>query len=132
MLRVVPFLGLVLGLTACGTTAHFTDLSEESTQHRFPFPRSQVAAQSFEPTTRRTLSAQGASVLAAQLANERCEHQYRRRPFKPEHYPAVLQDSVYHWGKLDIGGPGRFSALVTFNRDGSEPHVEVYFSSDTL
>jgi hypothetical protein len=71
-------------------------------------------------------------MLAAQLANDQCERKYRRRPFKPGQYPAVLQDGVYHWGKLDIGGPGGFSALVTFYRDGSEPHIEVYFSSDTV
>ena len=90
------------------------------------------AAQSSEPMERRALSAEGAGMLAAQLANEQCEHQYRRRPFKPGQHSAVFQDGLYHWGKLDVGGVGGFSAVVTFRQDGSEPHAEVYFSSDAL
>jgi hypothetical protein len=43
-----------------------------------------------------------------------------------------LEDGLYHWGGLDVGGAGGFSTLVTFRRDGSESHVEVYFSSDAL
>lgn len=134
MLRVVPFLGLVLALTACGTTAHFTDLPPQSSARTFPhsFLLIRSPEPSFEPTTRQALSAADASVFAAQLANEQCERQYQRRPFQSQQYPAVLQDGVYHWGRLDIGGPGGFSALVTFHPDGSEPHVEVYFSSDTV
>jgi len=93
--------------------------------------REHGAEPSFEPMTRRTLSAQGASVLAAQLANEQCERQYRRRPFRPDQYPVILRDGVYHWGHLDVGGHQGFSASVIFYPDGSEPNVEVYFSSDT-
>jgi len=69
--------------------------------------------------------------LAAQLANEQCERQYHRRPFRADQYSAVMQDDFYRWGGLDVGGVGGFSALVTFRRDGSESHVEVYFSSDS-
>jgi hypothetical protein len=82
--------------------------------------------------TRRALSAEDASVLAARLANEQCERQYRRRPFRSEQYRAILRDGVYHWGELDVGGHEGFSASVIFYPDGSEPHVEVYFSSDTV
>jgi len=89
-------------------------------------------AQSFEPSPRRALSVQEAGVLAARLANEQAERQYRRRPFNPAQYAATLQDGLYHWGKLDVGGVGGFSTVVTFRQDGSEPHVEVYFSSDAL
>jgi hypothetical protein len=78
------------------------------------------------------LSAEDAAVLAAQLANEQCERQYRRRPFEPGQHSAIFQESLFHWGKLDVGGVGGFSAVVTFRQDGSEPHVEVYFSSDAL
>jgi hypothetical protein len=88
--------------------------------------------QSSEAMARRGLSVLDAGVLAAQLANEQCERQYRRRPFSSEQHSAVFQDGLYHWGKLDVGGPGGFSAVVTFRQDGSEPHVEVYFSSDAL
>jgi hypothetical protein len=33
---------------------------------------------------------------------------------------------------LDIGAPAGLSALVTFAVDGSNPKVEVYYSSDQL
>lgn len=81
---------------------------------------------------RRVLSAKDAAEFAAGLANAQCERRYRRRPFKPDQYPAILQDSRYRWGYLDVGGVGGFSAMVTFRPDGSEPQVEVYFSSDSM
>ena len=80
----------------------------------------------------RVLSAAGAARLAAQLANEQCDRQYHTRPFAPEQHVAVLQKNTYQWGGLDVGGPQGFSAVVTFQADGTQPHVEVYFSSDAL
>src|SRR5690349_7506560 len=68
--------------------------------------------QSSGPTTRRALSTEPAAVLAAQLANEQCERQYRRRPFKPEQHSAILLEGLYHWGELDVAGVGGFSAVV--------------------
>jgi hypothetical protein len=97
-----------------------------------PGTPSTVAGQRTITATRQGLSPKDAAELAARLANEQCEHQYRRRPFKPDQYSAVLNDGRYQWGGLDVGGVGGFSALVTFLREGSEPHVEVYFSSDAL
>jgi hypothetical protein len=84
------------------------------------------------PAARQVLSAQGAADQAAKLANDQCEHDYRRRPFTADQYPAVLEEGVYHWGKMDVGGRGGFSTVVTFGPDGSEPHVEVFFSTDAL
>ena len=83
-------------------------------------------------TAQRTLSANGAADLAARLANDQCERQYRKRPFRSELYSVKLHGGIYRWGGLDIGGPGGFSALVTFRQDGSDPHAEVYFSTDAL
>jgi hypothetical protein len=80
----------------------------------------------------RLLPANEAAKLAARLANDQCERQYRKRPFTAEQHPAILQDGMYRWGGLDVGGPGGISALVTFRQDGSETHVEVYSSSDAL
>lgn len=82
--------------------------------------------------SQRSLSAAEAAELAARLANDRCEKQYRKRPFRAEQHPAVLKNGTYHWGGLDVGGPGGYSALVTFSQDGSQAHVEVYFSTDVL
>ncbi|MGA3284665.1 MAG: hypothetical protein ABSD57_09440 [Verrucomicrobiota bacterium] len=83
-------------------------------------------------TARRVLSADEAAQLAAKLANDQCDRQYRKRPFSAAQHSAVLQKGMYQWGGLDVGGPGGFSVLVTFRPDGSEPHVEVYFSTDVL
>jgi hypothetical protein len=82
--------------------------------------------------THKALSGDEAAKLAARLANDQCEARYHKRPFSAEQHPAVLQEVSYRWGGLDVAGPGGFSALVTFRQDGSDPHVEVYFSSDAL
>jgi hypothetical protein len=66
------------------------------------------------------------------LANDQCAHQYGKHPFTAKQYLAVLQGGMYRWGGLDAGAVGGFSALVLFQQDGSQPHVEVYFSSDAL
>ena len=81
---------------------------------------------------RRVLAPREASELAARLANEQCERQYRKQPFNADQHSAVLQNGLYHWGGLDVIGVGGLSALVTFRPDGSEPHVEVYYSTDTV
>lgn len=149
MLRIVTFMLLVVGLTACRAPEHIasarqrTDAQDRITDARpgsaasgrtLPhiFPREHGAEPSLEPITRNALSAEDASVLAARLANDQCERQYRRRPFSPQQYPIALSDGVYRWGSLDVGGHEGFSASVIFYPDGSEPHVEVYFSSDSL
>jgi hypothetical protein len=93
---------------------------------------SHADAQQSEPVKHRALSPEDAAVLAAKLANKDCEHRYKRQPFKAGQHMAILKDGFYHWGKLDVGGIGGSSAVVTFRKDGSEPHVEVYFSSDSL
>ena len=149
MIRNIPFLGLVLGIVACRAPERVAELGQRAeTPGRSlklgqaadgpggilapVFLREHGGELSFEPKTRSALSAEEASVLAARLANDQCDSRYQRRPFKPEQYPAVLREGVYHWGKLDVGGHEGFSASVTFYPDGSEPHVEVYFSSDTV
>lgn len=132
----MSFLGLVVGMTACRAPEHVTVVGQrsEAPGRRLPhaFFIEHGAEPSFEPMTRRTMSQQDASVLAARLANDQCERQYRRRPFMAEQYPAILREGVYHWGELDVGGHEGFSASITFFPDGSGPHVEVYFSSDSV
>ncbi len=67
---------------------------------------------------------------AADLANRECDAMYGRRPFKSDdHVPKVVNDR-WHWGGLDLAGPGGLSAKVVFDADGSDPDVTVYFSSD--
>jgi len=84
------------------------------------------------PAQARRLSSSDAAQLAARLANDECARLYKRRPFEASQHPALLQGGQYSWGGLDPGGPGGFSAMVTFRLDGSQPKVEVYFSTDIL
>ena len=90
------------------------------------------AGQSPETTAWRVLSADEAAQLAAKLANDQCDRLYQKCPFSAAQHSAVRQKGMYQWGGLDVGGPGGFSALVTFRPDGSQPHVEVYFSTDVF
>jgi hypothetical protein len=85
-----------------------------------------------QPQKSGVLSTKEAADLAAHLANEECQRLYKCRPFEPGQHPAVMANAGYTWGGLDPGAPRGYSALVTFSRDGSEPKVEVYFSSDQL
>jgi len=78
----------------------------------------------------RALSPSAAAELAAKLANDECERLHQKRPFTPQQHTAVLKGDMYRWGRLDPGGPSGLSAVVTFRADGSEPDVQVYFSSD--
>jgi hypothetical protein len=78
------------------------------------------------------LSNNEAAQLAARLANDECERRFKKHPFVAEQYPAVLRNGMYRWGGLDVGGKNGYSARVSFRQDGSEPHTEVYFSSDQL
>ena len=47
---------------------------------------------------RRVFSADEAAQLAAKLANDQCERQYRKRPFSAEQHSALLEDGIYRWG----------------------------------
>lgn len=81
----------------------------------------------------RVLGPAEAAELAARLANDECARLYqKRRPFSSSQHKVILRDSRYEWGGLDPGAPGGYSALVTFNPDGTNPKVEVYFSTDIL
>ena len=76
------------------------------------------------------LDAQRAAVWAASLANDRCQEQWRRRPFLPDSYVCNRDGGRWHWGQMDPAGIKGFSTIVSFETDGSKPSVEVFFSSD--
>jgi hypothetical protein len=84
------------------------------------------------PKRGEALTAAEAAQLAANLANDECDRRYNRRPFAPDQRSIVWDGERYRWGGLDVGGPGGFSALVTFAKDGSESKVEVYYSTDIM
>jgi hypothetical protein len=78
------------------------------------------------------LSRRAAADFAARLANDECERLHNKRPFAARQYEVVLESDRYRWGRLDPGGPKGLSAVVTFQIDGSQPNVQVYFSTDEL
>ena len=93
-------------------------------------PSTKQANSSTTQHVARVLSPSVAAELAARLANDECERRYTKRPFMAQQHAAVLKDDVYRWGRLDPGGPSGLSAVVTFRADGSQPDVQVYFSTD--
>jgi hypothetical protein len=82
--------------------------------------------------SKQTLTQEQAAELAARLANEKFQKDYRRSPFTPESYPAVLIDTRWHWGKIDPIGINGCSAAVEFNEEGSDEKVKVALHVDTL
>ena len=78
------------------------------------------------------LSPRGAAKFAAKLANRECEELYKRKPFSPKSYKAIFRENRWHWGKFDPAGIHGYSAEVSFKKDGSDPRVDVFFSSDSL
>ena len=82
--------------------------------------------------TKNTLGVEKASVLAARLANDKCEQLRGKRPFSAESYTAEFTNNIWHWGRNDPAGIRGFSAEVSFAPDGSHPKVEVYLNNDSL
>lgn len=63
---------------------------------------------------------------AVALANDRCEHEFGKRPFKTGRFPATLSGERWLWGWLDVKGGQGFTAQVSFRADGSEPEARIY------
>ena len=79
------------------------------------------------------LSQEGAAQLGAKLANEKYFKLFKTAAntrFSPSDYPAVLLGSRWHWGQHNPEGINGYSAEVRFNKDGSEPEVEILFHTD--
>jgi hypothetical protein len=74
----------------------------------------------------RPLTPVSAGVLAARLANDRCQKIHGARPFAPEDFAAVLERDRWHWGSVDeadrIDG---YDVDVSFNASGGGRRVEV-------
>jgi hypothetical protein len=80
----------------------------------------------------RELTPGEAARLAASLANDECERLYKKRPFTVWRLGAVEKGNRYRCGRLDVTAPAGFSAVVTFAKDGTDPKVEVYYSTDIV
>jgi hypothetical protein len=100
--------------------AHFVNLIAKET-----------SVTSLENRPQRLTPADAAKV-AARLANNECERLYKKRPFAAGTARAVETEEGYRWGRLDVKGPGGYSAVVTLAKDGTHAKVEVYYSTDLL
>jgi hypothetical protein len=76
------------------------------------------------------LTASEALALAVELANQECSARYSAEPFTSESYKILFEDGRWHWGALDPGGDGGYSAVVSFNARGEDPRVEIFLSTD--
>ncbi|MBT4483268.1 MAG: hypothetical protein HOC71_06280 [Candidatus Latescibacteria bacterium] len=82
---------------------------------------------------RAILSPDEAAQLGAKLANEKYLKLFKNATntlFSPRDYPAVLLNSRWKWGKHNPAGVNGYSTEVQFNKDGSEPEVEILFHTD--
>ena len=85
-----------------------------------------------DPVARPVLDPHAAATLAAKLANDSCAKQfYDRKPFSSDQHSTSFIEGRWVWGEYDPAGPGGFSAMVTFNSNGSDPDVKIWLSSDS-
>ena len=80
----------------------------------------------------KVLTSDDVAIMASSLANDECERIYGKRPFSAGIYSAELINTTWYWGRLDPSGVNGFSAEVSLGRDGTDPKVKIYFSTDTI
>ena len=71
-----------------------------------------------------------AAAMAAKLANEECLRQFDNAPFDTASFALEFSDGRWRWGRLDVHGEKGYSARVSFDPDGGNDSVEVFFSTD--
>ena len=84
------------------------------------------------PVRLKRLDVAEAAELACRLANDRCEREWRKRPFSPDTFETAFRDGRWVWGRYAAAGPQGFSAVVSFDRAGRLPSVQLYFSTDAV
>jgi hypothetical protein len=67
-----------------------------------------------------------AEKFAVTLANDKCEHEFGKRPFKTGRFPAARSGDRWLWGWLDAADGEGYTAQVSFHADRSQPEVQVY------
>jgi hypothetical protein len=78
------------------------------------------------------LTQKQAAILASKIANEKFQEIFSISPFTPESYTAELVDNKWCWGKISPAAINGCSAMVTFNKDGSNEDVKVAYHTDIL
>ena len=75
---------------------------------------------------RAPVSPEAAEKRAVALANDRCEQEFGKRPFKTGRFPATRSGERWLWGWLDAAGGQGYTAQVSFRADGSEAEARIY------
>jgi hypothetical protein len=68
--------------------------------------------------------------IASEAANEECARKFHSRPFSPERWPALRWGERWTWGRMDVAGPGGYSAEVVLDREGHVLEVKIYWAAD--
>lgn len=81
--------------------------------------------------THSNLTAEQAAALCVQLANDKAEAAYHRRPFENK-LPANFQDGRWLWSGIEGIGLLDYHAKVELAADGSTNRVEIRLTDDAL
>ena len=74
---------------------------------------------------RQVTSAKKAERIAVDLANDLCQRDSGKRPFRTGVFPATQSDGRWLWGWLDPASAAGYSAQVSFRTDRSNPAVSL-------
>lgn len=55
-----------------------------------------------------------------------------RRPFSSQQHTASFVEDRWQWGEYDPASPDGFSAMVSFNADGSDPIAKIWLTADSI
>ncbi len=75
-------------------------------------------------------SASTAEKYAVELANDLCQRDSGKRPFRTGYIPASLSGDRWLWGWLDPATAQGYSVQVSFRVDRSEPTVSLSLHAD--
>ena len=82
--------------------------------------------------SRQNLSETEALKLAVSIANAECVAKFGEAPFDESSFSIDFQEGHWHWGMLDPHGVHGFSGLVSFDAQGDDRQVIVFFSFDKV
>lgn len=74
---------------------------------------------------RQVTSARKAERIAVDLANDLCQRDSGKRPFRTGVFPATQSEGRWLWGWLDPASAAGYSAQVSFRTDRSNPAVSL-------
>ncbi len=80
--------------------------------------------------TRAVSTPRDAENIAVELANDKCQHEFGKRPFKTGAFPAARSGDRWLWGWLDAKSGRGYTAQVSFHSDGTDPQVAVSLGAE--